>query len=640
VQARQEYGGGLRLDISIRGNEGGRSRRVLVLEDGVPVALNPYAEPDMYYSPPIERMRGMEVVKGSGSILFGPQTIGGVVNFLTLMPQEKQQITADADVGTYGYFRGLTTYTDHFGSARYLVQALYRRGDGFRNQAFEQVDVLGKTAIDTSANGEAILKLGFHDDSTASDDVGLTRGMYAASPRRGTLAPDDHIHLRRYDISLTHQQRFNEGTSLKTLLYAYKLDRIWNRQSYARARAPGTSYDSVVGDEGLPFGALYFQHGDVVLDRSYDVAGVEPRFTHHFSTFDVGHTLDFGARLLAESAHYRQRTGETPTSLSGSLDSEETHSTIAEAAYVEDRMAFREWLLVTPGIRLEHADFQRGVLRQGGRDVSVNGNSSATGVIPGVGMVVGTRRVHGFAGIHVGWAPPRVTSSISPKGLSAQLSQERSVNYEIGTRAKPFAWARSEATLFLSKFDNQVVLNTGATDGGSTSEVDAGTTRRYGAELSSVLELGKLFDLGAIVDLSGRYTYARSQFLGGPNAGNLLPYAPLHAFSGNFDVEHRTGLGGQVAYNVVGPQFTDVANTIAEDTTGRIGRIPSYHILDFAAHYRWRKTGLTFRLTVKSALDDVYINSRRPEGIFTAGYRQILLGARWDYEAKEESPPP
>jgi Fe(3+) dicitrate transport protein len=46
VQARQEYGGGLRLDISIRGNEGGRSRRVLVLEDGVPVALNPYAEPD------------------------------------------------------------------------------------------------------------------------------------------------------------------------------------------------------------------------------------------------------------------------------------------------------------------------------------------------------------------------------------------------------------------------------------------------------------------------------------------------------------------------------------------------------------------------------------------------------------------
>ena len=62
VQARQEYGGGMRLDISVRGLEGGRSRRVLVLEDGVPISLNPYAEPDMYYSPPVERMRGIEVV--------------------------------------------------------------------------------------------------------------------------------------------------------------------------------------------------------------------------------------------------------------------------------------------------------------------------------------------------------------------------------------------------------------------------------------------------------------------------------------------------------------------------------------------------------------------------------------------------
>ena len=86
VQVRDEPGGGNRLDISIRGLESGRSRRVLVLEDGIPVALNPYSEPDMYYAPPVERMRGIEVVKGSGSVLFGPQTTGGVINFLTLVP--------------------------------------------------------------------------------------------------------------------------------------------------------------------------------------------------------------------------------------------------------------------------------------------------------------------------------------------------------------------------------------------------------------------------------------------------------------------------------------------------------------------------------------------------------------------------
>ena len=86
VQVRQETGGGNRIDISIRGLEGGRSRRVLILEDGMPMAINPYSEPDMYFAPVIERYRAIEVVKGSGNILFGPQTLAGTINFLTIAP--------------------------------------------------------------------------------------------------------------------------------------------------------------------------------------------------------------------------------------------------------------------------------------------------------------------------------------------------------------------------------------------------------------------------------------------------------------------------------------------------------------------------------------------------------------------------
>ena len=73
---------------------------------------------------------------------------------------------------------------------------------------------------------------------------------------------------------------------------------------------------------------------------------------------------------------------------------------------------------------------------------------------------------------------------------------------------------------------------------------------------------------------------------------------------------------------------------IRDDTTGRIGQMPAHHIVDLGAHYRHKSSGLTFRLIVKNALDDVYITARRPEGIFTSGYRQITLGVRWDYEKK------
>lgn len=136
VQARQDFGAGMRLDISIRGLEAGRSRRVLILEDGVPQGNNPYGEPDLYAQPAIERMRGMEVVKGSGSILFGPQTTGGVINFLTKIPPPHRRTLVDVEGGDRNYVRGIASYGDTFGSARYITQASYKQGSGIRERPF------------------------------------------------------------------------------------------------------------------------------------------------------------------------------------------------------------------------------------------------------------------------------------------------------------------------------------------------------------------------------------------------------------------------------------------------------------------------------------------------------------------------
>src|SRR5262249_10261475 len=156
------------------------------------------------------------------------------------------------------------------------------------------------------------LKIGFHDDSTDSDDVGLTRAMFARDPNTPTLAPYDHLHLQRYEASLTHEERFSDTTKLLTLGYVYELNRIWRRQNYLRVPVPGGSYDRIVGDTDLPYGAIYFQNSDTVLDRVYQVAGLEPRLEHRFATGSVGHTVDVGARLLGETAHYEQRTGDNP----------------------------------------------------------------------------------------------------------------------------------------------------------------------------------------------------------------------------------------------------------------------------------------------------------------------------------------
>lgn len=638
VQARQEYGGGGRLDISIRGLDAGRSRRILMLEDGIPISINPYSEPDMYYAPAVERMRGIEVVKGSGNILFGPQTLAGTINFLTLTPPDHRTIAADVDAGSYRYARGLVSYGDAYGGVRYVVQVLHRRGDGFRDQGFQSTNGLAKIAFDTGADGEAMVKLGFHRDESGSEDVGLTRNMYRDEPRRATLSPSSHLVLDRYDASLTHEQRISSSTKLKTLLYGYTTDRIWRRQTYSRSPSAIEDYDRIVGDPTVPGGAIYFSHGDRILDRAYAVVGVEPRFEHRLKTGDVGHTFEFGGRLLRESAHYQDRKGDYPESYSGAAQSEEKHAGLAVAGYVQDRIALRDDLLLTPGVRVEHLTVKRTILRrQNGttsEDVFLEGGDDVTGVIPGVGAIYGTKKAHVFGGLHLGFAPPRFASSVSVAGVPQGVKAEKSLDYELGTRVAPVAWLHGELTGFLSTYSNQVIANTSAEATDATALSDAGATTIYGLETGTTAMLAKLVKADAVVDVGVRYTYSRATFRYGKNAGNLLPYAPEHSLNANVDVELRSGWGGQVACRYVGPQFSDEANTAAEDITGRIGRIDGYGVADATVHYHHRPSGLTFRLTGKNLFDHDFIVARRPEGIFTGGYQQFLFGLRWDYEAR------
>lgn len=427
-------------------------------------------------------------------------------------------------------------------------------------------------------------------------------------------------------------------------MYGYVTDRIWRRQIYTRSPSSTEDYDRIVGDPSVRGGAIYFAHGDRILDRAYSVLGFEPRFEHRVKTGDVGHTFEFGGRILRETAHYQDRKGDYPESFAGAALAEEKHSGIAAAAYLQDRIALRDDLLITPGVRFEHLTVKRTILRRetgsGVQDMFLEGGDDVNGVIPGIGAIYGTKRAHVFGGVHLGWAPPRFASSVSVAGVPQGVKAEKSLDYELGTRIAPAPWMRSELTGFLSTYSNQVIANTSADVTDVTSLSDAGATTIYGLETGHTVMLAKALKADAVVDLGVRYTYSHATFRYGRNAGNLLPYAPVHSLNANLDVELRSGWGGQIAWRFVGPQFSDEANTIAEDITGRIGRIGAYNVTDATVHYHHRPSGLTFRLTGKNLFDSDFIVARRPEGIFTGGYQQFLFGVRWQYEAKPANAAP
>ena len=345
------------------------------------------------------------------------------------------------------------------------------------------------------------------------------------------------------------------------------------------------------------------------------------------------HTVDLGTRVLGERAHYEQRAGTELTSDSGALVLDETRSTLATAAYIQDRMAFRdETILVTPGIRFEYARYHRRIDRQptaeGAEDVTTKGDNEIVALVPGIGMTVGKPSMHGFAGLHLGFAPPRAVSSIRADGATVDLDEEKSLSYEAGVRLKHRRRWRLHLAGFLSHYFNQIVP---ASLGDRTTLTNGGATRQLGMESEAKVSLGHLIGRGALLDLGARYTLMRAQFVGGQSDGRQLPYAPNHLLNLVLDLGHAVGVGAQLAVSHVGPQYTDDHETVAEDITGRIGRIDAYQRLDANVRYRHAGSGLTATLAIKDLLDRPFIISRRPEGIFASGFRQILFGLRYDY---------
>lgn len=628
LQVRQEDAMGLRLNIGVRGLSPTRSRLVLVEEDGVPVVVSPYGEPELYYTTALERIQRMDVVKGSDVLLHGPQTVGAVIDLHTWEPTEKPSWYVAGTAGSREFGEGIARYSDTSHDVGYVVQAFHKGGAGYRNMGFQVTDAFAKVRFSTGRYGELTAKFAFHDELARTSYTGLTDALYRADPRRDTIAPDDHFGIRRSEISLRHVQRLGRAAELRTTVFAYQMDTDLRLQDFDRRRDPTVTYARIADPNGL-----FFRQTTSLRDRVYDVAGLSTELEDRFATGDVGHKLTAGARVVADVARRKLSRGAFPRAESGDLLTDDTTTIFGFAGWVQDQIALADHVVLTPAFRVEHSRSEKTTHRfldevSRPHDVDITGTSRATGLMPGLGLVIGSPRLNVFASEYLGYSAPRISQAITPDGRDAALDAEHSSNYEVGARGRLGKWLRLEADGFLVNFDNQLVSNNPLS--GSTSEfVNGGRTRHLGVESSAVVRAGAALRIPLEVDLGAHYTFVRSRFVGGDFAGNAIPYSPMHTATATLDLAHRIGLGGHVALSYVGAQFTDEKNTIDVGPTGLDGRMDPYTVLDVGARYLHASTGLSLSVAVKNVLDRVYVSNRIPNGIFTSGFRQVYLTLAW-----------
>jgi len=630
---------------------------VLVLEDGQPLTLNPYGVPELYYAPVLERMDHIEVYKGSGAIMWGPHTIGGVVNYISREPPRKLSINAELRYGSYGYLLATAGVGNTHGPIGYRLDVTHRRLEGPRALDLSSTDVTARFRLRLGSANVLALKLTFYDEASRATYLGPTTPQFEADPL-ANFAIHDRFAIRRYAGLATLTSSLQRGVVLVTNLYAYATDRSWRRQDYDRDDR-GVPYERIIpavpGE--LPTndrGSLYFRNTASHRNRRYEVAGVEPRLTWAWQKGRVDGELTAGVRLHHERAHDAVLRAGLPTTDSGTPIDEEVRRGIAFAAFVQHRFTLFDKLKITPGFRLETFWSDREIARArvldefgnwNGQvaDVSVRGTSFSYGLIPGLGLSYAPHRaITLYAGVHRGYAPPRTRDAVTPSGLDLRLASENSWNYEAGLRGGLGRWLLLDVAGFFIDFQNQLVppaeaggaivgdpslFNTGAVNGFATHQAGLETSLQF--DLATLLQVP-----GLATPLSATYTWVAIADIVGHNKpfdGFRFPYTPEHILFAQLRVQHRIGLEGQVSVSYVSSQVVDRDNTIIPTVDGLLGLIPGYALIDARVAYTYARWGLTAFVAGKNLADNRYISSRAPSGIQVGMPRQIFGGLSYAY---------
>ena len=608
VNVRGDEGGlGSIPNISIRGLNPSRSSKVLLLEDGAPIQPSLFISNASYYSPPVERIGGIEVLKGASGLKYGPSNIGGVVNYLSKTPSQGFKLTGK--VGNYGYrlaeieAGGRSSTNGAIGGIN-LIQA---ESNGYQGNGFKMYDILMKGGIEIAQNQWLSLKYTHYDNNINTSYVGLRPTQYA-NRMIDNPAPNDRFINQRNAVDLNHSIEINSDTKINTLLYWSKLNRDYWRQSILKRTQDATVFkpcnlvtDCLVG-----------------RNREFQMLGLDSRISHAYKAFGIANEAEFGIRLHTES-QINQLSNSKTVAYSGRVSYHEENKANSLAMYAQNRFLLTEDFAVIPGVRVESYNQTRS-------NVITDKTGSAKNIetVPQIGatwQLVPQAQVYGS--IYKGFAPAQLATAIDDKGVDQQLAPERSTNMELGLRGRSGAFSYDSA-VFSMDFSNQIVNQSLAA---GISKANGGKSLHQGAELALAYTLG--YGWG----INGNATYIPvAKFVGTSSLGrdgNRIPYTPK--LTSNLGISYeKNGFNTLVSLNYVSAQFADSANTAIENTIGTLGEIPAFTTVNWSANYAINKDWKVFGV-VNNLFDKRYISSRSPDGIFAGAPLNFQAGMSYQF---------
>lgn len=652
VIVQEEDGHGLRPNIAIRGGRANRSADITLMEDNILTGPAPYAAPEAYYFPQMDRMESLEVIKGTGSVKYGPRTTNGVLNMVTKPIPATKQADFIAETGSYGTHRtGITTGTSTE-NVGVMLNAFHKETDGFKDidfvggdSGYNVQDVLGKLRLSTDSSAdryqELEIKLGGYDEISNETYLGLTAEDFGANPnRRYGSSQLDEMDNQAWQAAATHFIELTPHTNLTSSLYRNEVDRSWYRLNGVRIggvrrdistifNSPSTNAAYINALKSANSSDEFIQRDNA---RTYMAQGFQSTLATEFALGGTTNKLEIGGRYHEDEEDRYQREDiynmvngrmtRVSTGTPGGAGNRVQYAN-SYSAFVQNEISWDRWTF-TPGLRYERITL--------GRDDYGSSDPARTGSaltnfentlnvwIPGAGATYAlTQEWKLLGGVHKGFAPPGVPNNSAE---AAFTEEEESVNYEFGTRYKSGNLS-GELIGFLNDYKNLLGRDTFASGGdGSGDTFNGGQVQVKGLEASLGYDAAGIASLSSDYQLPlvATYTHTQSEFennfvssfseWGNVQSGFELPYMPRHQLYLSSGIEtDNWGL------TLSGKYVSDMRAVAGKGAIPQNRLIEDHWVFNVAGEYH-----LTDQVTGFATIDNLFDNSYTA-ALRPAGYR-------------------
>ncbi|VVE20523.1 TonB-dependent receptor [Pandoraea horticolens] len=549
-------GSAISLNIGVRGLSGRFTPRSTVLLDGIPMAVAPYGQPQLSFAPvSLFNIESIDVVRSGGAVRYGPQNVGGVINFKTRSIPNTPGLTADATVREniyttgggantqYGVFLG--TQMDNGLGLALLYSGMV--GRDWRKGSDERVNDLAlKWRYDITPSQQVYGKVSYYDVKSKTPG-GLSVAQYNADPFQNTR-PNDYWSGNRTGLDFGYLNTLSETQEFEV--------RTFYNESYRQSTLVNPTYTQTTHQP-----------------RNYQTFGVEPRFTQRLFFGPTAHDVTVGYRYVHERG---DDNNWTTTLATGRNSATQTFNnfTSASAFYIDDRMAWGNWRF-TPGVRYEAIRSQR-VDNASGATYRTDNNKP----LPSVNLSYLVNDAWTvFADYSTSFGPVQNTQ-LNSMSATNPLVPELARTYEIGTRWTDKRW-KAELTAFHMRFDNQILQVSGTNP---PVFQNIGATNHDGIETA----IDYTFDRDSVLrglNVYANFTYTRAIQKSGATAGLDVPF-----YSRVTDTLGARYEIGQWTFNVStthqSSQYSDLANTAVESADGSNGKVPGFRVWNLQTIYK------------------------------------------------------